>query len=70
MHRPSATFSVTDAVKEERNNTTSSELRSCVKIEVAVMGRVPNSPYGFCGCKATLNLSSCSYRKAEETADY
>ena len=30
-----------------------SELRSCVKVEVAV----PNSPYGLCGRKATLNLN-------------
>ena len=29
------------------------ELRSCVKVEVAV----PNSPYGLCGRKATLNLN-------------
>ena len=29
----------------------SSELRSCVKVEVAV----PNKPYGFWGRKATLN---------------
>ena len=29
---------------------------SCVKIEVAVLGSpVPNSPYGLCGGKATLN---------------
>ena len=30
-----------------------SELRSCVKVEVAV----PCSPYGLCGRKATLNLN-------------
>ena len=30
-----------------------SELRSCVKVEVAVLG---SRPYGFCGRKATLNL--------------
>ena len=36
-----------------------SELRGCVKVEMAVLGRpVPNSPYGLCGCKATLNLNS------------
>ena len=30
--------------------------RSCVKIEVAVLGFLcPNEPYSFCGCKATLN---------------
>ena len=35
------------------------ELRSCVKVEVAVLGSpVPNSPYGFCGRKATLNSNS------------
>ena len=33
-----------------------SELRSCVKVEVDVLGLpVPNSPYGFCRRKATLN---------------
>ena len=33
------------------------ELRSCVKVEVAVpLFPVPNSPYGLCGRKATLNL--------------
>ena len=36
-------------------NCSISELRSCVKVEVAVLGsRVPNSPYGLCGRKATL----------------
>ena len=35
-----------------------SELRSCVKVEVAVLGLpLPNSPYGLCGRKATLNLN-------------
>ena len=29
------------------------ELRSCVKVEVDVLGSpVPNSPYGLCGIKA------------------
>ena len=34
-----------------------SEFRSCVKVEVAVLGSAPrpNEPYGFCGRKATLN---------------
>ena len=31
-----------------------SELRSCVKVEVAVLGSRPKYAYGFCGCKATL----------------
>ena len=31
------------------------EVRSCVKVEVAVLGR-PN-PYGLCGRKAALNLN-------------
>ena len=30
-----------------------SELRSCVKVEVAVLG---SHPYGFCGRKATLQI--------------
>ena len=30
-----------------------SELRGCVKVEVAVL--ISNSPYGLCGRKATLN---------------
>ena len=35
-----------------------SEFRSCVKVEVAVLGSpVPNSPYGLCGRKATLNVN-------------
>ena len=35
-------------------------LMSCVKVEVAVPAElpVPNSPYGFCERKATLNLHS------------
>ena len=33
-----------------------SEIRSCVKVEVAVLGfPVPNNPDGFCGRKASLN---------------
>ena len=32
---------------------TSSKLRSCVKVEVAVLGSP--TPCGFCGCNATLN---------------
>ena len=36
-------------------------LRSCVKVEVAVLGSpVPNSPYGLCGCKTALNLNCIS----------
>ena len=36
----------------------SSEIRSCVKVEVAVQGSafLENSPCGLCGRKATLNL--------------
>ena len=34
------------------------ELRSCVKVEVAVLGLpVPNSPCGLCGRQATFNLN-------------
>ena len=36
----------------------SSELRSCVKVKVDVLGSaVPNSPYGLCRHKAALNLN-------------
>ena len=34
------------------------QLRSCVKVEVDVLVDVPNTPYGFCGRKATLNCQS------------
>ena len=34
------------------------ELRSCVKVKVAILGSV--SPHGLCGCKATLNLNTQS----------
>ena len=34
-----------------------------MKVEVAVLGSpVPNSPYGLCGCKATLDLSTAELR--------
>ena len=40
-----------------------SEVRSCVKVEVAVLGSaVPNSPYGLCGRKATLNVLQSELR--------
>ena len=42
-----------------------SELRSCMKFEVAV----PNSPYGFCGRKATLNLKDVDTEGAFQTPD-
>jgi len=35
-----------------------SEFRSCVKVEVAVLGFPSNEPYSFCGRKATLNRAS------------
>ena len=42
---------------------------SCVKVEVAVLGPpVPNSPYGLCGRKATLNLD-CSTHRAQELCE-
>ena len=35
------------------------ELRTCVKVDVAVLGSLPlSSPYGPCGGKATLNLTN------------
>ena len=34
------------------------EIRSCVKVEVAVLGfPAPNNPYSLCGRKTTLNLN-------------
>ena len=37
--------------------TRAAVLRSCVNVEVAVLGSlVPNSPYALCGRKATPNL--------------
>ena len=58
---PSLTVQSSGAVCESRGGRpglpvpNSSELRSCVKVEVAVQGSlfVPNSPYGLCGRKAT-----------------
>ena len=46
-------------ISVERTERPVLELRSCVKVEVAVL--VPNSTYGLCGRKATLNsgLRSC-----------
>ena len=45
-------------VKESERRLFCSELRSCVKVEVDILGSpVPNSPYGLCGRKATLNLN-------------
>ena len=43
------------------------ELSSCVKFEVAVLGSpyVPNSPYGLCGHKETLEEEE----KAHELCD-
>ena len=39
------------------SKTDRSELGSCKKVEVAVLGLpVPNSPYGLCGRKATLDF--------------
>ena len=36
-----------------------SEPRSCVKVEVAVLGcPVPNSPHGLCGRKTTVNSAN------------
>ena len=43
-----------------------SELWSYVKVEVAVMNSpVPNSPYGLCGRKATLNSNTDKTRAQE-----
>ena len=39
-----------------------SELRGCVKVEVALPGSpVPNNHNGLCGCKATLNWTTDSF---------
>ena len=37
-----------------RSPSAYSELRNCAKEEEDVLGPVPNSPYGLCGRKATL----------------
>ena len=48
-----------------KKNAKTSELRSCLKVELDVLGLiVPNSPYGLCGRKATLN-SNWSNRAQE-----
>ena len=53
IHGHKATFKEEE---EEQAQAQASELRSCVKVEVAVLGSpVPNSPYGLCGRKATLD---------------
>ena len=40
-------------------NDLASEPRSCVKVEVAVLGcPVPNGPHGLCGRKATVNSAN------------
>ena len=53
-----------------RKATSTKELRSCVKAEVAVLGSpslivimvsVANCPYGLFGRKATLNLNLVGY---------
>ena len=44
-----------DVKQQKKKKCSASELRSCVKVEVAVMGSlVPNSPYGLCGRKTTF----------------
>ena len=47
-----------------------SDTRSCVKVEVDVLGTipVPNSPYGLCGRKAPLNPSRCKSWGTEHLA--
>ena len=45
LHRPTST---------SLDLWTTTELRSCVKVEVAVLG---SRPYGFCGRKATVQPS-------------
>ena len=47
-----------DVTEEALNlNMQFPQLRRCVYVEVAVLGRPPNSPYGLCGSKETLNLN-------------
>ena len=41
-----------------------SELRSCVKVEVAVL--IANSPYGLCGRKATVNSKEKTKQKKQK----
>jgi len=48
-----------------------SELGSCVKVEVAVLGSVPNKPSGFCGRTApqTNNVSETRERREESVTN-
>ena len=55
-----ATSLASSLIKSMRVSVDAERLVSCVKVEVAVPAGllVPNSPYGLCGRKATLNLHS------------
>ena len=46
-----------------RHETIRAQECGCVKVEVAVLGSpVPNSPYGLCGRKATVELERDNIR--------
>ena len=38
---------------------------NCVKVEVTALAPFPNSPYGLCERKATLNQPTSSFRAQE-----
>ena len=58
---------ITIPVTKVTNENTITELRSCVKVEVAVLGSpVPNSPYGLCGRKVTLDSNLNTTRSWEK----
>ena len=48
-----------DLLKCLTNTSNHSELRSCVKVKVDILGSpVPNSMYHLCACKATLKITT------------
>ena len=49
------------AYKGETKLNRNLELRSCVKVDVAVLGHNSYSPYGLYGRRATLNLNTIIY---------
>ena len=59
--RPNSVYGVSGrkaTVKKKNGGAGIAELRSCVKIEVDVLGpQSLNSPYGLCGRKATCSLN-------------
>ena len=42
-------------VKQHGTDLSLTELRSYVKVDVDILGSIPNSPYGLCRRKSALN---------------